>query len=44
VATVRLVRPDKRNALNEEAVLRLEAFFAEPPAGVRVAVLQLSQA
>jgi len=40
VATVALTRPDKRNALNEEAILGIEAFFADPPPEVRVAVLQ----
>ena len=39
IATVRLTRPDMRNALNEDAVRRLESFFAEPPAEVRAAVL-----
>jgi len=39
IATVRLSRPEKRNALNEEVVLGLEAFFAQPPAQVRAALL-----
>jgi enoyl-CoA hydratase/carnithine racemase len=40
IATVRLTRADKRNALNEEMVLALEAFFADPPPSVQAAVLQ----
>lgn len=39
VATVQLTRAHKRNALDEDAVLALESFFADPPDGVRVAVL-----
>lgn len=39
VAMVQLMRAEKRNALNEEAVASIRAFFVEPPAGVRVAVL-----
>ncbi len=39
VALVRLARPEKRNALNEEMVEALGAFFAAPPAEARCAVL-----
>ena len=39
VATVRLDRPGRRNALNETAVTQLGEFFADPPAAVRAAVL-----
>jgi enoyl-CoA hydratase/carnithine racemase len=39
VATLRLARPEKRNAINRELVTRIGAFFADPPAEVRAAVL-----
>ena len=39
VAVLRLARPRKRNALNDEMVLGLEAFFAAPPENVRAVVL-----
>ncbi|HZO95698.1 MAG TPA: crotonase/enoyl-CoA hydratase family protein [Candidatus Baltobacteraceae bacterium] len=39
VARVRLSRPHKRNALDAATIAGLHAFFASPPAGVRVAVL-----
>jgi enoyl-CoA hydratase/carnithine racemase len=39
VATVRLSRPNKRNALHLELVNRIGQFFAEPPPEVRVALL-----
>jgi enoyl-CoA hydratase/carnithine racemase len=39
VATIRLARPETRNALNEELILELADFFAQPPEEVRVAVL-----
>ena len=39
VATVRLRRPERANALNEAAVTGLGEFFASPPAEVRAAVL-----
>ena len=39
VATVRLSRPERRNALNEDVVKRIGGFFADPPAGVLAAVL-----
>jgi (methylthio)acryloyl-CoA hydratase len=40
VAVVRLDRPEKRNALNDQAVLALERTFRELPSGVKAAVLQ----
>jgi enoyl-CoA hydratase/carnithine racemase len=39
VAVLRLNRQAKRNALDDVTVLGLERFFAEPPEGVRVVVL-----
>jgi enoyl-CoA hydratase/carnithine racemase len=39
IAVLRLARPEKRNALNERLVRDVGAFFAEPPSGVRAAVL-----
>jgi (methylthio)acryloyl-CoA hydratase len=39
VAVLRLARPQKRNALDDATVLGLEAFFADPPDGVRAVVL-----
>jgi enoyl-CoA hydratase/carnithine racemase len=36
---VTLDRPEKRNALNLDAVTALETIFAEPPAAARVAIL-----
>jgi len=39
VATVCLTRPDKRNALNEDVITQLEAFFADPPPTVRSVLL-----
>jgi enoyl-CoA hydratase/carnithine racemase len=39
VALVRLERPEKRNALNDDAVLALEATFRNLPSGVKAAVL-----
>jgi hypothetical protein len=39
VATIRLRRPQRANALNEATITELGEFFAEPPAGVRAAVL-----
>jgi (methylthio)acryloyl-CoA hydratase len=39
VATVRLSRPNKRNALHLDLVNRIGQFFAEPPPAIRVAVL-----
>jgi len=39
VAVLRLTRPEKRNALNEELVRQIGAFFADPPRAIRAAVL-----
>jgi len=39
VLVLRLARPAKRNALNDATVLGIEAFFADPPPGVRAVVL-----
>jgi len=39
IAVLRLNRARKRNALNDATVLGLEAFFTNPPAGVRAVVL-----
>jgi enoyl-CoA hydratase/carnithine racemase len=39
VAVLGLNRPDKRNALDDPAILALESFFAAPPEGVRAVVL-----
>jgi enoyl-CoA hydratase/carnithine racemase len=39
VAVLRLTRPEKRNALNQEFVEQIGAFFSDPPAGIRAAVL-----
>ena len=39
IALLRICRATKRNALNDETILGLEAFFAAPPAGVRAVVL-----
>ena len=39
VATVRLARPERRNALSEPLVEAIGAFFAAPPDGVRAALL-----
>ncbi len=40
VAVLSLARPGKRNALNLPMIDALGAFFAQPPAGVRAAVLR----
>jgi enoyl-CoA hydratase/carnithine racemase len=39
LAEVRLNRPAKRNAINDELIADLAAFFADPPAKARVVVL-----
>ena len=39
IAEIVLARPDKRNAVNEGMVREIGAFFADPPAVVRAAVL-----
>jgi enoyl-CoA hydratase/carnithine racemase len=39
IGILELNRPEKRNALDDETVVALGAFFSEPPAGVRAIVL-----
>ncbi|MEV1295857.1 crotonase/enoyl-CoA hydratase family protein [Pseudonocardia sp. NPDC049635] len=39
VLVLRLARPAKRNALDDATVLGVEAFFTDPPSGVRAVVL-----
>lgn len=39
VATVALARPEKRNALNDDTIAALEAFFSAMPDGVRAVIL-----
>lgn len=39
VATLTMNRPGKRNAMNDALLEAIEAFFARPPEGVRVAIL-----
>lgn len=39
IATLTFARPDKRNAMNDALVAELDAFFSNPPEGVRVAIL-----
>lgn len=39
LATIRLGRPERRNALTEELVERIGAFFADPPTETRAALL-----
>jgi enoyl-CoA hydratase/carnithine racemase len=39
IAVLTLDRPDKRNAMNDDLVAALDAFFSAPPEGVRAAVL-----
>src|SRR3546814_9063631 len=39
IAVQLLTRPEKRNALDNATVLGLQRFFAAPPAGVKVVVL-----
>lgn len=39
IATLTMNRPDKRNAMCEELVDAIDAFFSKPPEGVRVVVL-----
>ena len=39
VAVLRLTRAEKRNALNQNVVVKIGAFFGDPPAGIRAAVL-----
>jgi (methylthio)acryloyl-CoA hydratase len=42
VSILRLARPHKRNALNDESVLGIERFFAELEADVRAVILDAS--
>lgn len=39
IATLTMNRPDKRNAMCEELLVALEAFFSAPPKNVRVVIL-----
>ncbi|WP_146346356.1 crotonase/enoyl-CoA hydratase family protein [Falsiphaeobacter marinintestinus] len=39
IATITMTRPGKRNAMCEELLLALDAFFSAPPEGVRVVIL-----
>ncbi len=39
IAIVTLNRPEKRNALADDMVALLDAFFSKPPAGIRAAVI-----
>ena len=39
VAILRLARPEKRNALDDATVRGLGGFFADPPEGIRAAVI-----
>ena len=40
IATVTLNRPDKRNAVNDQLIAELGAFFSNPPKGVHAAILR----
>lgn len=39
IALLRLNRPEKRNAINDELILALRDFFTAPPAAAKVAVI-----
>jgi enoyl-CoA hydratase/carnithine racemase len=39
IAILRLARPEKRNALDDETVLGIEAFFSRLPDGIKAAVI-----
>ncbi len=39
IAYVTLIRPDKRNAINDATIAALEAFFSAVPEGVRAVIL-----
>lgn len=43
IATLTMNRPGKRNAMCDELLAEIEAFFARPPEGVRVAILTGSE-
>lgn len=40
VATLSFLRPDKRNAVNDQLLSEVRAFFSAPPEGVRVVILR----
>ena len=40
IATLIFDRPEKRNAMNDELVAELDAFFSEPPEGVNAVILR----
>ena len=40
IALLRIVRPEKRNALNDEIVLGIDAFFTNIPEQVRAVVIE----
>ncbi|KUP90841.1 crotonase/enoyl-CoA hydratase family protein [Tritonibacter horizontis] len=40
IATLAFDRPEKRNAMNDQLIAELEAFFAQPPEGVHVVILR----
>ncbi len=39
IAILNFARPDKRNAMNDDLVSELDAFFSDPPEGVRAVIL-----
>src|SRR4051812_50050016 len=39
IAILRLARPEKRNALNDETIQGIDAFFSTLPTGVKAVVL-----
>ena len=39
IAVLTMNRPDKRNAMNDQLLAALDAFFSNPPEGVKVVVL-----
>ncbi|GAA0310156.1 crotonase/enoyl-CoA hydratase family protein [Rhodovulum strictum] len=43
IATLTMTRPGKRNAMCDELLAEIEAFFARPPEGIRVAILTGSE-
>ena len=40
VATIVFDRPDKRNAMNDQMIAELDAFFSAPPEGVNAVILR----